>query len=361
MKYPSDDFKKFQFEGKVSLDTKKIIFKMNIWNPDHPRQIPTINRSQNSFVKLINRITINRNMINSNNLIKMNFNSISNPEKPINKYKPPVVYILNATSLVKPHGIESLRCDVFQLRSDIVIITESWLKSHHSDGLITIDGYSSFGKERVKKRGGGVLIYIKSNITADVFEPVNKDNIDALETLIVKCTFNNIDHFICGLYHPPKASYSEARLISHRDNISKFMLDHNNRLILGGDFNSLSHNSLTQTGLQSIYYGPTHKVNNLDRLYGINIDPKFFNPNTYVSYIKTHHFGVIALSLNIAPSHNIITLSIHTYRRRRPNQHKTCLDYLSSSSFNLKYDNITESVDSFYTIVDNIFKQVLSF
>ena len=31
----------------------------------------------------------------------------------MNKYKPPIVYILNAPSLVKPHGLESLRCDVF--------------------------------------------------------------------------------------------------------------------------------------------------------------------------------------------------------------------------------------------------------
>ena len=122
------------------------------------------------------------------------------------------------------------------------------------------------------------------------------------------------------------------------------MLANNYRLILGGDFNSLSHNNLIQTGFQSIYHGPTHKRNNLDRLYGINIDPKLFNPNTYVSHIKTHHLGVIALPLNIALSHNNITRLIHTYRRRHPNQHKACLDYLSSSSDNLTYDNITESV-----------------
>ena len=135
------------------------------------------------------------------------------------------------------------------------------------------------------------------------------------------------------------------------------MLDHNNRFILGGDFNSLSHNSLIQTGLQSIYYGPTRKGNNLDRLYDINIDPKLFNHKTYVSHIKTHHLGVIALSLNIALSHNNITRSIHTHHRRHPNQHKACLDYLSSSSFNLTYDSITESVDSFYTTVNSIFNK----
>ena len=119
----------------------------------------------------------------------------------------------------------------------------------------------------------------------------------------------------------------------------------------------MSHNSLARTGLQSIYYGPTCKENNLDRLYGINIDPKLFNPNTYVSHIKTHHLGVIALPLNIAPSHNNITRSIHAYRRRHPNQHKACLDYLSSSSFNLTYDDITESVPSFDTTVNSIFKK----
>ena len=41
--------------------------------------------------------------------------------------------------------------DVFQLRPDIVIITELWLKSHHSDGLISIDGYSSLWKDMVRK------------------------------------------------------------------------------------------------------------------------------------------------------------------------------------------------------------------
>ena len=36
----------------------------------------------------------------------MSFNTISDLKKPINKYKPPIVYLLNATSLVKPHGID---------------------------------------------------------------------------------------------------------------------------------------------------------------------------------------------------------------------------------------------------------------
>ena len=103
-------------------------------------------------------------------------------------------------------------------------LTSSSSPSHGSNHVTLIDSFLwtvilAPGKIGLR-RGDGVLIYIKSNITADVFEPVNKDNINALETLIVKCTFNNVAHFICGLYHPPKASYSDARLISHIDNIS---------------------------------------------------------------------------------------------------------------------------------------------
>ena len=124
IKYCSDDLEKVQFGGELSRDTIKISFKNNIWNPDHPRPLPTINRSQSSFVK-----PISRKNINENNFIEINFNTIFNTKKPVIRYKPPRVYILNATSLVTPHGIESLRCEVFQLRPDIVIITELWLKS----------------------------------------------------------------------------------------------------------------------------------------------------------------------------------------------------------------------------------------
>ena len=80
IKYSSDDLKRLQFGDKIKRDTKKILFKNNIWNPDHPRQIQTINRSQNSFVNPINKDTINKNSIDRNNLIEMNFKTLFNPK-----------------------------------------------------------------------------------------------------------------------------------------------------------------------------------------------------------------------------------------------------------------------------------------
>ena len=90
IKYSSDDLKKFQFGNKISRETRKI-FKNNIWNSDPPRQIQTINRSQNPFVKPVNRNNINKNSINRNNFIIINLNTISNSKKPMSKYKPPIV------------------------------------------------------------------------------------------------------------------------------------------------------------------------------------------------------------------------------------------------------------------------------
>ena len=42
--------KKKQFGNEISCDTGKFLFENTIWNPDHPRLITKINRSQNEFV-----------------------------------------------------------------------------------------------------------------------------------------------------------------------------------------------------------------------------------------------------------------------------------------------------------------------
>ncbi|ESN99331.1 hypothetical protein HELRODRAFT_162854 [Helobdella robusta] len=60
-----------------------------------------------------------------------------NPVKITPCHHLPTIYILNVTSIFKPHAIEHLRCDVYPLHPDIIIITESWLRPDHSDGFPT--------------------------------------------------------------------------------------------------------------------------------------------------------------------------------------------------------------------------------
>ena len=58
-----------------------------------------------------------------------------------------------------------------------IIITESWLNDH-TDNLINIPGYYFFSKNRAGKKGGGVGIFVKSDINCTVNEnSVFKDDV----------------------------------------------------------------------------------------------------------------------------------------------------------------------------------------
>ena len=52
---------------------------------------------------------------------------------------------------------------VNQNDSDIVCITETWLSDEIPDNAVAMHGFTLFRKDR-EKRGGGVAIFVKSNI-----------------------------------------------------------------------------------------------------------------------------------------------------------------------------------------------------
>ena len=47
---------------------------------------------------------------------------------------------------------------------DIAGVTETWLSDTVPPSITTIDGYSCERRDRVEKKGGGVLAYIRENI-----------------------------------------------------------------------------------------------------------------------------------------------------------------------------------------------------
>ncbi|ESN93945.1 hypothetical protein HELRODRAFT_180354 [Helobdella robusta] len=113
-------------------------------------------------------------------------------------HHPLSIYILNVTSIVKLHAIEHLKCDVYHLHPDIIIIiTKSWLRPDHPDGLIAINGYTPF------RKAGGIVTYLKTSISSQIHIISPHAINDAPEILCLKYIIDSEPYFICAIYHPP--------------------------------------------------------------------------------------------------------------------------------------------------------------
>ena len=66
--------------------------------------------------------------------------------------------------MAKPHTLDHLKTDLIQHDIDVCALSEPWLEKHRNDETFLIDGYELYRRDRKMKRGGGVAIYIKSNV-----------------------------------------------------------------------------------------------------------------------------------------------------------------------------------------------------
>lgn len=78
---------------------------------------------------------------------------------------------LNVRSLVPK--MDMIKIWANTTKTDIIIVSETWLKKSVPDKLILIEGYKVYRSDRIGK-GGGVAIYIKSKFTSSVTLSVTK-------------------------------------------------------------------------------------------------------------------------------------------------------------------------------------------
>ena len=77
----------------------------------------------------------------------------------------PVMYF-NARSLINKHAL--LQSYAMEIKPKLIAITETWAKPEMRDGksIFSLPGYSLLRDDRHAKRGGGVMIYISSEISS---------------------------------------------------------------------------------------------------------------------------------------------------------------------------------------------------
>jgi len=181
---------------------------------------------------------------------------------------PPALYVLNAAAITKPHAVDHLAADMHGYHVDVGIITETHFKKSHASHTFEVDGYSLYRRDRAKRRGGGVAMYVSSRLRSTVWLPDN-DQSD-FEMLWVRVQSDEHNVIICAIYHPPKPIYHTIDLLCHIDScLESISRDLPSALVvLAGDFNSLSDSDVvSRTGLISLVNKPTRGTSCLDRIY----------------------------------------------------------------------------------------------
>lgn len=111
----------------------------------------------------------------------------------------------NARSIVNKVGdFTSL---VNTLSPIFVCVTETWLTAQHPTGLITINNYVTYRRDR-GSRGGGVMILIDSRYDAVVVSNTVESEIIAVD---LKCKRRNLRIIVC--YIPNSRDYKYLKLL----------------------------------------------------------------------------------------------------------------------------------------------------
>ena len=107
---------------------------------------------------------------------------------------------LNARSILNKKNELDIMVD--EIKPHIIGITESWANNDITDAELGLEGYVMFRKDRMGRRGGGVLLYIKETIPA--YE------VQLQEVQISYRTYNS--------YHWSSISLSQHNLTEQRKN-----------------------------------------------------------------------------------------------------------------------------------------------
>ena len=163
------------------------------------------------------------------------------PQKKNKDYSFPTILNINARSL--PNKMDELTTVLDQQHVDIAIITETWLKEDIENSTINIHNYNLIRNDRSKpnkKQGGGVCIYIKTNIDHKVWKNISTE----IETLWITVHPHKMPRkcpilILGAVYHPPNDNntYMNQHISETLDRIQK---KHPYcGIIIAGDFNTL--------------------------------------------------------------------------------------------------------------------------
>ena len=134
---------------------------------------------------------------------------------------------------------------VDDIKPHIIGITESWANNDITDAELGLEGYAMFRKDRMRRRRGGVLLYIKDTIPA--YEVQLQEEADCNEAIWCKLVTGHTTVTIVVVYRCPNITKQNNENIHNAiSEVSK------GDCIIMGDFNhgNIKWDSLQSTGVE---------------------------------------------------------------------------------------------------------------
>ena len=150
---------------------------------------------------------------------------------------------LNARSIINKKNELNIMVD--DIKPHIIGITESWAHKDITDAELGLEGYVMFRKDRIGKKGGGVLLYIKDTIPA--YEVQLQDEADCNEAIWCNLVTGHTTVIIGVVYRCPNITKPNNEKIHNAiSEVSK------GDCIIMGDFNhgNIKWDTLQSTGVE---------------------------------------------------------------------------------------------------------------
>ena len=206
-------------------------------------------------------------------------------------------------------NINSLRYKFDELKSlitgniDVLVVTETKLDHTFPTAQFFIDGYSAPYRLDRNRHGGGVMIYVREDISSkQLTKHTFKDDI---EGIFLELNLNKYKLLILGTYHPP--NQDNQYFFNSISNSLDLYLREYSRFLLMGDFNMVDTDSVfsdfnSQYDAKNIVKGPTcfKSVNNPSTidLFVTNTPRSFWNTRTFDNSLSDFH-SLVTTVLNI--------------------------------------------------------------
>lgn len=271
---------------------------------------------------------------------------------------------INARSLINkfPHFLSL----VSPLNAQVIGVTETWLHSGIYDTEITPPGFCVIRGDRNHGRGGGVALFLRSDIKYSVIQGPPE-----IESVWCKLYFESMSVVVGVVYRPPGSSIDQMHALVD------FMQARNpcsSNLICMGDFNlpGLQWSSLSvighdapicrellnfslSSGLQQVVQEGTRQASILDLVFVSSLLLENNFTCEVIDGISDHKAVLVSIACSV-PKTRAVYSTFHDFNRA---DDTSIIDTLSSSFDSFNQLSISSDVNSLVTFFEHIIKDCI--